>query len=441
MNNKTPFLTGFSTSFFGRAKRCMHAILSSRRTALCDGAALDVQQQLRDEIDPVLLEQHSTTQRVRGYPEVLTFWSFLCQTLDGDASCARAVSRVQVWARERQLAVPSAGTSSYCVARAGLPLAMLQVVNNSRLAQLEANLPSDNLWRGHRVRAEVAASAQMPDSEKNRAAYPYPGGQAEGCGFPMIALRGLIDLSHGGLRDFSAFSVRTGELRGHDQLEGYLESGDILVADRLYSSYELIARLRQGGVHFVGRSHQARKLDFRRGRKLGPDERVQTYRKPRTQPKGSPLDKEQWEALPEELELRIIRSHGPDRQGTKRTRYVVTTLLDPRRYPALEVSSLYLHRWEIELRFRDIKTTLGMEMLRTKSPEMIPPGSAHEQDRLQPDPPAHAQGRAGARHQSPETQLQRGPAGSQRVPGRVQRARQPPPNPGGTTCQPLVADR
>ena len=48
----------------------------------------------------------------------------------------------------------------------------------------------------------------------------------------------------------------------------------------------------------------------------------------------------------------------------------MTTLLDPVQYPADEVASLYVHRWEIELRFRDIKTTMGMEMLRTKSPQM-----------------------------------------------------------------------
>ena len=49
----------------------------------------------------------------------------------------------------------------------------------------------------------------------------------------------------------------------------------------------------------------------------------------------------------------------------------MTTLLDPIQYPVEEIGSLYFHRWEIELRFRDIKTTMGMELLRTKSPEMI----------------------------------------------------------------------
>ena len=69
--------------------------------------------------------------------------------------------------------------------------------------------------------------------------------------------------------------------------------------------------------------------------------------------------------------VRIIRVKATGRDGKAVTRYIVTTLLDAQRYPAEEVASLYVHRWEIELRFRDIKTTMKMEMLRTKSPQMI----------------------------------------------------------------------
>jgi hypothetical protein len=211
----------------------------------------------------------------------------------------------------------------------------------------------------------------MPDTPANQEIYPQPSGQAEGCGFPVIGLSALIDLGHGGLRDFAGSDVETGEMRGHDQLEGYLGEGDVHVGDRAYSSYEVVARDKMRGTEFIGRNHQARKLDFRRGRKIGPDERVQTWVKPRQQPVLSRLPKEEWNALPEEMEIRIIRAKGPDRNGVQQTRYVVTTLLDPERYPADEVASIYIHRWEIELRFRDIKTTMGMELLRTKTPEMV----------------------------------------------------------------------
>lgn len=364
-------MTGFSALLCGRAKRKAQEDLAMKRQALRDESGPHIQQQLQDEIAPERLAEHSVTKRVRDYPNTLTFWAFLSQVAGEDSSCARAVSRVQQWARDQDLPVPGPDTGAYCKARQQLPIEMLQAVNVSLCDQLDRQLPHDMLWRGFRVKAEDGTSAQAPDTPENRASYPYPSGQAEGCGFPVVRLVGQINLGHGGLRDFAHSNLQTGELRGHDELENYLEKGDVLVADRLFSSFEVIARASQREVHFIGRYHQARKMDFRKGRKVGPDERIQVWKKPRQQPKQSRLSAEEWVALPDELPLRIIRTRGPDRQGRQRTRYVITTLLDHESYPADEVASLYCHRWEIEVRFRDIKTTMGMEMLRTKSPEMI----------------------------------------------------------------------
>ena len=50
---------------------------------------------------------------------------------------------------------------------------------------------------------------------------------------------------------------------------------------------------------------------------------------------------------------------------------LVTTLLDPQRYPAGELAELYARRWQIELWFRDIKTSMGMEVLRCKTPPLV----------------------------------------------------------------------
>lgn len=50
---------------------------------------------------------------------------------------------------------------------------------------------------------------------------------------------------------------------------------------------------------------------------------------------------------------------------------LVTTLLDAEAYPDSELARLYLRRWGIELFFRDIKTTLGLDVLRCESPDMV----------------------------------------------------------------------
>ena len=371
VNITTRFLTGFSSLFSGRSKTKTQDIIAQKRTALL-AESLDVEQQFCSEIDPALLEELSTTKRVRHYPNRLTFWAFLTQVIDDDASCAAAVARVQSWAKQENLPIPSSHTSGYCEARLSVPIDMLRKVNPALCHQLDCNLPEQGKWRGLRPKAEDGTTALMPDTDSNRAIYPYPSGQADGCGFPMMRIGGLIDLSHGGLCGLSRSNMNVSELRHHETLsESHLEAGDVLIADRLYSGYELIADELQKGVHFIGRTHQARKIDFRKGRKLSANERLVVWEKPSQRPKGSRCSVEEWAALPEELKVRIIRCQGPDRQGKKKTRYLVTTLLDGIKYPAEEVGSLYFHRWEIEVRFRDIKTTLGMEMLRTKSPEMV----------------------------------------------------------------------
>ena len=113
------------------------------------------------------------------------------------------------------------------------------------------------------------------------------------------------------------------------------------------------------------------KATQRKGKRLRVNDRLQVRRKPHWQTPSSRIDEQQWQQLPEEMTIRIIRVQGLGRDHKRTTKYIVTTLLDPDEYPADEIASLYFHRSEIEVRFRDIKTIMGMDMLRTKSPKMI----------------------------------------------------------------------
>jgi len=158
---------------------------------------------------------------------------------------------------------------------------MLRAVNDPLYSQLDAQLPGQGHWRGLRPRAEDGTSVQMPDTPANREKYPYPHGQDAGCGFPMIKLNGLIDLSHGGLREFASSDVNTSELSKHDELEDNLQVGDVFIGDRLYSGYEQIVRLHGKGVHFIGRTHGARKIDFRRGKRKSARTSVLSFGKNR----------------------------------------------------------------------------------------------------------------------------------------------------------------
>jgi hypothetical protein len=106
------------------------------------------------------------------------------------------------------------------------------------------------------------------------------------------------------------------------------------------------------------RLHQARhrKLDWRRGKKVSPFERLITWRKPVKQSEASELSAEEWDALPETITVRYIKMGYEDRAGEKRMMVVVSTLLDPEQHDALELIDLYARRWDIEVKFRDVKT-------------------------------------------------------------------------------------
>lgn len=118
------------------------------------------------------------------------------------------------------------------------------------------------------------------------------------------------------------------------------------------------------------RLHQARhrNLGWRKGKKIDANQRIFTWEKPVRQPSGSTLDAAEWEALPETMEVRLIRFYFEDRDGKKRRMVLATTLLDHKKYEWTKLAALYAQRWDIELRLRDVKTTLGMDHMRVKTP-------------------------------------------------------------------------
>ena len=172
MRSKTPFLTGFSTRLFGSSKRSAQAVLERRRRSLYRDSLGGLCHQFAEEIPPELVAACAETSRHRLYSQEVTFWAFLSQVLGEDGSCAKAVSEVQQWYRQRGLAAPSANTASYVEARQRLPEKMLCKIHRHLFAQLERHSTATIRWRGHRVKAIDGTSAQMPDSARNQTKYP-----------------------------------------------------------------------------------------------------------------------------------------------------------------------------------------------------------------------------------------------------------------------------
>lgn len=371
MKKLPPFLPGLSTNLQGRQKRRQLQILRSKRDEALASSISDLGGLFHDILPADWLAETAEDLRKRLFPRVAVFWAWLSQVFEQNESCAKALALIEAWHKDNGLTPPSFDTSSYCKARQRLPDSFLDQIHQRVETFAEARVEDHQLWHGHRLKAIDGTSVKLMDTPENQAEYPQPSGQAEGCGFPVMGVVGVLDLARGTLSDFITCDHRQHDIRGFYQLRGHFQQGDIAIGDRAFCSYEMIALLKAGGGDSVMRLHQARdaKGDWKAGKRIDAASRKVVWRKPAQRGKAG-LSQEEWDALPATLELRYVRAKGVGRDGKAKTIYLVTTLLDAKRYPSAEIDALYLERWTIEVRIRDIKTTLKFEMLRVKTPAM-----------------------------------------------------------------------
>jgi hypothetical protein len=190
-------------------------------------------------------------------------------------------------------------------------------------------------------------------------------------GFPLARLVVIFCLACGTVLD-AALGRYPGKQTGENALlrtlAGSLDEGDVLLADRYCGGWFDLALWSRRGVEVVTRLHQLRRCDLRRGRRLGPNEHVVAWSKPQ---RPDWMDEATYQSLPEELELREVRARVRQRGFRTKVLVVVTTLLDAATYPAEDLADLYRLRWHAELDLRSLKVTLGMDVLRCKSPAMV----------------------------------------------------------------------
>jgi hypothetical protein len=325
-------------------------------------------------LDPDVLAKPSSgdLSRDRIYPLARVFWSWIWQVLQPNASCREVVQQLDALFSLHGRRPISDGTSAYCQARAKIHIPMLDkaLESSARSAQRKAKPPVR--LRQRAIRIVDGTAIRLADTPANRKAYPLVANQFKTPGFPLLKLVGLFCPSSGALLGHATGTVAHSELRLLLGLKDSLNTGDILVGDRAYGCYVIAASIRNQGCDLVARlNNRTRTVDFRRAkRRLGPSDAVFVWAKPKAWP--SPMTTpEQWDALPEELEVRILRRRI-ERPGFRtREICVVTTLLDPVAYPADEIMETYQQRWRMEMCLDDLKTSLGMENLRGRTPGMV----------------------------------------------------------------------
>ena len=307
--------------------------------------------------------------RDRDYTRWRTFWCSLWQALNPGASCREVVRQLQALFRLEGGAQISEENGAYCRARARLPLAQFPKALAATAKFADQLVPALSSLKARPVKVvDGSALTLLADTPKNRAAYPALQCQPNQPSFPMMRWVVLFSLLSGAILAAAQGSLAVSELALLAQLTCHLAKGDILVGDRGFGCYPVIALLQHTlSVDFIGRT--TRRVDGRRRlQRLGPNDWLIQWKKGyNPSPWMSLL---QWQGLPATLTLRAVKGCLYQKGFRVRQVTVITTLLDATAYPAQEILYAYLRRWRLEMCLDDLKTTLQMETLRSRSPEM-----------------------------------------------------------------------
>lgn len=275
------------------------------------------------------------------------------------------VRKFHAFAASRSLTLPSSSSSAYCQARAKLEEADLQSILAHTCEALDERVVNNDL-QNRRVLVADGSGISMPDTVENQQIWPQMRSQQPGCGFPQAFILPCFNLQTGGLLSYRIGNKKSHELRLLRGQWSTFNSGDIFLGDKGFCSYYDVHQLAVKGVDSVitlARRTPVKAKDA--DEILGEDDLLIHWSKPKWNKRTS-YSKAEWLALPDTLVLRQIKVTVCETGFRSKSFYIVTTLTDRDLYTAKAISDLYLQRWDIELFFGDIKTTMGMDILRCK---------------------------------------------------------------------------
>lgn len=311
--------------------------------------------------------------RDRVFGPVVTVQLLVLQVLHGNCSCRRTLRKAGLEEDPR----------TYAAARHRLPLELFGSLLDAVTRRVRDAHHDVGLWLDHRVFMMDGSGIGMQDTPALRDLFGVPGERAPGCGNPVMHTLWLVDFATGLITGLATSPWKTHDLTHASSLHRSMEQGDVLVADRAFGTFAHLAMLVHAGKHGVFRLHQKQIVSFKAHRKatsevpkrqragrprsvwlarLGVHDQRVRYLKPSSRPAW--LTAAQYAKLPAELVVRELR-YRVTRPGFRTEQItLITSLLDPTRYPKAALADLYGKRWRIETDLRDLKQTLGADVLR-----------------------------------------------------------------------------
>jgi hypothetical protein len=248
-------------------------------------------------------------------------------------------------------------------ARARVGAEPLEELFDLTAAKWERETADLDVWRGLRLRALDGTTLRIADSPANEEVYGRPGSTRAPAAYPQARVVAVLGLGGRMMSDFVVGTYDQGEQTLAQLLYPRLADDTLVLLDRNFVNHAAFVRIPAEGRnrHFLCRGRESG-MSFRTIGELGPGDFLIELRVP-------PHHRSKDRSLPETVVVRMLEYTI---KGFGRRR-LLTSLQDPRQYPAEEIIELYHRRWEIELAYGEIKTqTLERrEALRSRDPELV----------------------------------------------------------------------
>jgi hypothetical protein len=320
-----------------------------------------------------IIEAEVGFQRERIFTPMVTLWTFVNQIFGQDHSCRDAINSLAASLSLEGKKICTSHTGSFCNARRKLSEDFFSKIALMIGAEVDKKVTKEWRWKNKIVKLVDGTTVSGPDTIENQSEYPQPLTQKTGLGFPIIRLVGIISLSSGCLLDLAMGKYKgkgTGETSLLRQIFNNFQEGEVALVDRYFCGFHMISMFLSKGVDLVARQSTLRKIDFRRGTKLGKDDHLIILKKNRYREIFLGTD-EEFEQLPKEIQVREVKITIEQKGFRVKEMILVTTFCDHNLYTKDDLAALYKKRWNIEVDLRSIKCDLSMDRLRCKTPAML----------------------------------------------------------------------
>jgi Insertion element 4 transposase N-terminal/Transposase DDE domain len=315
-------------------------------------------------IESILDEHGVNSQRQRSLPALVTAYYCMALSLYPEVAYEEVYAVVAQglgW-MQGQSTSPEIAKSSISAARQKIGVTPLKELHRRACLPLADRKQHPNaFYAGLRLVAIDGSNFEVADEAGNAATFGYPGSRTGHAAYPQAQCAVLIECASHAVLGANLGAYRTAEWTLCEPLIAQMNDTMLCLADRGFNGYAHWKAAAATGAQLLWRCVVNRQLpvvkllaDGSYLSALYPDQKSRRSRRG-------------------EIMLRVIEYSLPDLDGQTARYRLVTTLLDPKQAPAMDLATLYHERWEVEGVFDELKIHLrkSRRVLRSKTPDGV----------------------------------------------------------------------